>query len=187
MELLGVLLIAALVFGVCYLVDKGFQMLFRNQQEHHSGLAVRLNKKYGAMGLIVAVLGLGAVFADISPVLMAGGILLIVIGIGLVVYYMSFGIFYDTDTFVLTTFGKKSKTYAYQDIVSQQLYTSAAGTLVELYLNDGRTVQLQIRMAGVCPFLDHAFWAWLRQTNRRVEDCAFYDPENSCWFPPAEE
>ena len=33
-----VLLIAALVFGVCYLVDKGFAKLFRSQAQHMSGL-----------------------------------------------------------------------------------------------------------------------------------------------------
>ena len=27
---------------------------------------------------------------------------------------------------------------------------------------------------------------WLEQTGRRQEDCGFYDPANSCWFPPVE-
>ena len=28
---------------------------------------------------------------------------------------------------------------------------------------------------------------WLAQTGKRKEDCDFYDPDNSCWFPPAEQ
>ena len=66
MEFLGVLLVAALVFLVCFLIDKGFTKLFRSQIEHRSGLAVRLNKKYGAFGLILAVLGVATVFAEIG-------------------------------------------------------------------------------------------------------------------------
>ena len=53
-------------------------------------------------------------------------------------------------------------------------------------MTDGRTVQLQSAMDGVYPFMDKAFTMWLRQTGRRQEDCSFYDPQNSCWFPPVE-
>lgn len=189
MEYVAVVIVAALVFGACFLIDKGFQKLFRNQQEHQSGLAVRLNKKYGSIGLIVAVLGVAAVFAGFSDgwVLAAGGCLLILVGLGLVVYYMTFGVFYDTDTFILTTFGKHSTTYAYQDIKAQQLYNSYGNTLIELHMTDGRTVQLQAGMDGAYAFLDHAFAAWLQQTGRKQEDCAFHDPQNSCWFPPMED
>ena len=57
MEYVAVIIVAALVFGVCFLVDKGFTKLFRNQQQHQSGTAVRLNKRYGSIGLLIAVLG----------------------------------------------------------------------------------------------------------------------------------
>ena len=123
MEFLGVLPVAALVFGACFLVDKGFTKLFRSQVQHRSGLAVRLNKKYGAIGLIIFVLGLSALFSLWSEgwVLIAAGILLMVLGIALVIYYMTFGVFYDDDGFLLTTFGKKSTVYRYADIKTQQL------------------------------------------------------------------
>lgn len=188
MEYVAVLIVAALVFGVCFLVDKGFHKLFRSQQEHQSGLAVRLNKKYGSVGLIVAVLGVSALLAGLSQgwVLSVGGGLLILVGLGLVVYYITFGVFYDTDTFVLTSFGKRSTTYTYKDIKAQQLYNSYGNVLIELHMVDGRTVQLQAGMEGAYAFLDYAFAAWLRQTGKRREDCGFHDPQNSCWFPPVE-
>ncbi len=186
MEYIAVLLIAALVFLICFLVDKGFTRLFRSQQEHKSGKAVRLNKRYGSLGLIVAVLGVAALFAG-STLLIVGGSVLILVGLGLVFYYMTFGVFYDTDTFILTTFGKKSTTYRYSDIKAQQLYMNYGNTVIELYMTDGRTVQLQSGMTDVYDFLDHAFPAWLRQTGRKREDCVFYDPQNSCWFPPVED
>ena len=55
-EILAVLVLAALVFGGCFLVDKGFTRLFRNQSQHRSGTAVRSNKRYGAIGILVGVL-----------------------------------------------------------------------------------------------------------------------------------
>ncbi len=186
MEYVVVLLFAAFVFLICFLVDKGFTKLFRSQQEHKSGLAIRLNKRYGSIGLIVAVIGIAALFAG-GWLLTAGGCVLILVGLGLVVYYMTFGVFYDTDTFILTTFGKKSTTYKYSDIKAQQLYNNYGNTVIELYMTDGRTVQLQSGMEGVYDFMDYAFSAWLRQTGRKQEDCAFYDSQNSCWFPPVED
>ena len=188
MEIGAILLVAVVVFGICFVVDKGFTKLFRNRPEHKTGLAVRLNKKNGSFGLIIAVLGVAALFAyNGNGLLLAGGIILILLGGFLVTYYMTFGLFYDQETFVLTTFGKRSDSYRYQDIVAQQLYQNYGTIIVELHLNNGRTVQLQSSMDGVYPFLDHAFSAWLRQTGRNKEDCDFYDPANSCWFPPVEE
>ena len=184
-----VLLIAALVFGICYLVDKGFAKLFRSQAQHMSGLSVRLNKKYGAFGLILFALGVAAIFAGMnaSLVLLIGGIIVVLFGVCLVTYYMTFGLFYDDESFLLTTFGKKSKAYRYEQIKCQQLYQTAAQIVIELQMDDDRTVQLQSSMPDVYPFLDKAFAAWCRQKGIAQEDCAFHDPANSCWFPPVEE
>lgn len=188
MELISVLLIAAVTFGVCFLVDKGFTKAFRGKPQHRSGLSVRLNKRYGAVGLIVAFLGIAAVVTGpgTSWLLFGCGWVLIALGAALVVYYMTFGIFYDEDSFILTTFGKKSVIYQYGDIQSQQLYNSYGNVLIELHMRDGRAVQLQAGMEGVYPFLDKAFLGWLRQNGKRQEDCPFHDPSNSCWFPPME-
>lgn len=183
-----IILVMGVTFLLCWLVDKFFTKVFRSKPQHMSGKAVRLNKYYGVGGLILAVLGVAAVFAGLTDgwLLTSGGVMLLALGIGLVVYYISFGVFYDDDSFILTTFGKKSTAYRYRDITSQQLYSSYGQTVIELYLADGRSVQLHASMTEVYPFLDHAFDAWLRQTGQQKENCPFYDPENSCWFPPAE-
>ena len=189
MQYLAVIIVAVLVFGVCYLFDKGFQKLFRNQAQHHSGLSVRVNKRYAAFGAILIALGFAAVFAGLSDgwLLTAGGVMILVIGICLIVYYATFGIFYDGESFVLTTFGKKSTTYRYLDIKTQQLYTVSGNTVIELHMTDCRSVSLQAGMIGVYDFLDTAFDGWCRQKSIRKEDCPFHDPANSCWFPCAEE
>ena len=180
------LIVAALIFGVCFLVDKGFTKIFRGKKEHASGLSVRLNKRYGTAGVIVFVLGVAAMFLY-TLLMTVCGIVLMVGGVALIIYYMTFGVFYDDDSFVLTTFGKKSSAYQYRQIIGQQLYNSGGNIVIELYMDDGRAVLLHGGMAGAYPFLDGAFKSWLRQTGKKKEDCGFYDPDNSCWFPPVGE
>ena len=189
MEIFLIAIVAAAVFGLCYLVDKAFTGVFRGTPQHASGRSVRVNKRYGSIGLIIAVLGLASMLAGLPAtwLLIGGGVLLLLLGIGMVTYYMTFGIYYDDDQFVLTTFGKRSKIYYFQNIRSQQLFESYGNIVIELQMDDGRSVQLHSTMIDVYPFLDHAFAAWLRQTGRKQEDCPFYDPNNSCWFPTVEE
>lgn len=190
MPYVAVLLIFAAVFGVCFLFDKGFEKLFRNQAQHYSGLSVRLNKRYAAFGAIFITLGVAAFFTGMESgwVLKVGGILVALMGIALVVYYATFGVFYDKDSFILTTFGKRSGTYRYRDIQGQKLYLIQGGSVVvELHMTDGRTVSLQSAMIGAYPFLDHAFESWCRQTKRNPEDCDFHDTANHLWFPTVED
>lgn len=184
----AVFVVIAGTFLLCWLVDKGFNKLFRNMPQHKSGKAVRLGKGFSLGGLLLTVLGLVAVIvgAGSNVLLLIGGCLLTVLGLALAVYYLSFGIFYDEDGFVLASFGKKSTLYRYSQITGQQLYNVYGKIAVELYLDDGRAVQLQAGMRDVYPFLDKAFARWLEQRGLEEENCPFHDPQNSCWFPPVE-
>lgn len=186
MKIAAVIIIAA-VFGLCFLADKGFEKIFRSQPQHKSGLAVRLSKRYASLGLVLAVLGLAALFVNDGWALSVASGALIVTGVCLVVYYMTFGVFYDENGFVLTTFGKHSVTYTYKDIQNQQLYLGHGQSIIELHLSDGRVLQMYGNMEGAYPFLDYAFVHWCEQTGRTRESCSFYDPGNSCWFPPMED
>ena len=189
MEWIALLLLAAAVFGVCFLLDKLFSKSFRNRQQHKSGLSVRLHKRYSIAGLLLCVLGLTAIITAIPGVwiLFIGGAILLLTGVALLVWYLTFGVFYDDEGFVLTTFGRRSKTYAYRDICTQQLYSSYRNIVIVLFLSDERSVQLQASMEGVYPFMEKAFAGWLQQTGKKKEACTFYDPENSCWFPTRED
>ena len=188
MEFVVLILVVALVFGACFGVDKLFTKLFRNKQQHKSGKAVKLNKRYGSIGVIMFALGVAAVFMGIQDpwLLIAAGVILIVIGVCLVVYYLTFGIYYDEDTFLICAFRKKDRTYRFSDIQYQQLYIVSGQIVVELTLADGSVFQVQSGMDGMYPFMDHAFSAWLRQKGLTQEECPFYDPQNSCWFPVQE-
>lgn len=189
-QFVSVMVIAALTFGVCYLFDKGFTRLFRNKEQHKSGKAVRPSRRFAAFGAILVMLGFAALFVglDGQKAMLFGGPVVVLIGLGLVIYYMTFGVFYDDEGFVLTTFGRKSTAYRFADIREQRLYVIQGGsTVIELHLTDGRSVGLQSTMDGTFPFLDHAFSAWCRQTGRDPEDCDFHDPARHMWFPGVEE
>ncbi len=190
MQFIPLLILCGLVFLVCFLLDKGFSKLFRGKQQHRSGLAVKLNKRYALFGLILVMLGVLGILSGVSngPVLLYGGIIVLLMGVALLVYYLSFGVYYDDDTFLMAAIGKKSTVYHYRDIVGQKLYTITGGsTLVELHLADGGSLGLQSSMEGPYPFLDHAFSAWCRQKGIDPEGCDFHDPSASRWFPNVEE
>ena len=190
MQYIPTLLIAGIIFGLCYLVDKAFAKLFRSKAQHRSGLAVRANKRYGLFGVILTALGILAICVGITDglLLIIGGAIVLLMGVGLAVHYLSFGIFYDGETFLYCRFGKADVTYRFGDILGQKLYLVQGGNIIiELHMADGSAVSLQSPMDGVYPFLDTAFAAWCMQTGRDPQSCDFHDPRQSIWFPSVEE
>ena len=188
MQYILMLLVAVCPLGLCYGADKGFTTLFRGRPQHNSGRCVRVNRKYAVAGILLAVLGLSSLFnMGESKLFLFAGILLIPTGIFLIIYYMSFGIYYDDDGFLYSSFGKKSVAYEYGQIRGQQLYSASGSIVIELHMEDGSTVSLQAGMPGIYPFLDEAFAGWCRQTEHDPENCSFHDPANTCYFPPMEE
>ena len=189
-QLIPILLVAAVVFGICYLVDKTFAKLFRSKAQHRSGMAVRANKRYGVFGVILSILGIMAICVGVTdgPVLIWGGIVVLLMGIALAGYYLTFGIFYDGESLLLSRFGKKDVIYYYKDIVGQKLYLIQGGNIVvELHMADGKSISVQSSFEGIYPFLDTAFAGWCLQTGRDPMTCDFHDPSQSLWFPTVEE
>lgn len=189
MGVFSILVIAVLVFAICFLADRGFTRLFRSKRQHRSGLAVRANKRYGSFGVILLVLGILSVCLGFGSdkVLLFGGGIVTVMGAWLLGYYLSFGIFYDQESFLVCAFGKKDRLYRYGDIQGQSLYVVTGGnTVIELQLSDGTALTLSAAMGGTFPFLDMAFDRWCRQTGTDPESCSFHDPSRSWWFPHQE-
>ena len=190
MSLISTLVIAALVFGFCYLIDKLFTAKFRSTAQHRSGMAVRVNKRYGVFGVGLSVLGVLAIGVGITggKALIIGGVVVLIMGICLAIYYLTHGIFYDGESFLLTSFRKKDRLYHYRDIKEQKLYLVQGGSvIIELHLNDGSSVSLQSSMDGVYLFLDTAFAGWCMQQGIDPQSCDFHDPSKSWWFPHEEE
>ena len=137
--------------------------------------------------LLLGIMALCVGIADDS-VLLWGGLIVLLMGAGLAAYYLSFGIFYDGESFLYSRFAKAGVAYRYQDILGQKLYLIQGGNIVvELHMADGSVVSLQSTMEGVYPFLDTAFAAWCMQTGRDPMRCDFHDPSQSLWFPTVED
>ena len=190
MQAILILIMAALGFLMCWGVDKLFTKLFRSKAQHRSGMAIRASKRYGIFGVMFSVLGILGIVTGCTgdSVLTWAGLVVLLMGIALAVHYLSFGIFYDGESFLLCRFGRKSQEHRYEEIVSQKLYVLTGGsTVIELTLKDGSTVSVQSTMDGVYPFMDTAFAGWCMETGRKMEDCPFYDPSKSWWFPHEEE
>ena len=190
MSTLFVLFLAAAIFGICFVVDKAFTRAFRSKAQHRSGMAVRANKMYGLAGLILSILGILGFLTGLGTnlLLLIGGILVLILGICLVTYYLSFGIFYDGETMLISGFGKKDREYFFREIQGQKLYLVQGGNLiVELHMTDGSAVSLQSSMDGILTFLDTAFAAWCLQKGIAPQSCTFHDPSQSLWFPTVED
>lgn len=190
MQFLVILLFAAIIFGICRVVDKIFTGIFRSKAQHRSGLAVRANKRYGIFGVMLTILGILGIMTGMNgeKVLLFSGIFVLLMGASLAAHYLSFGIFYDGESFLVCRFGRKSQEHTYREIESQKLYVITGGSIViDLLLKDGGSVSLQSTMDGVYPFMDTAFAGWCMQTGHKIEECTFYDPSKSWWFPHEEE
>ena len=189
MEFIIILVICAAVFLVCWLVDKAFHRLFRNKIQQKNGDAVRLNKRFSIGGILLSLLGVLALINGIGEnmVLLVGGLVILATGIGMIVYYLSFGIYYDEDSFLVTGFCKKDRTYQYNQIRFQKLYVITGGNLlVELHMTDGTAVQVYSQMVGTKAFMDKAFLGWVRQKNIDVREISC-EPDEYRWFPDEEE
>ena len=190
MSTLFVLFLAAAIFGICFAVDKAFTKAFRSKAQHRSGLAVRANKLYGLAGLVLSILGILGFLTGLGAniLLLIGGLVVLALGIALIVYYLSFGIFYDGETMLVCAFGKKDREYFFREIQGQKLYLIQGGNImVELHMSDGSAVSLQSSMDGIYTFLDTAFAAWCMQKGIDPQSCTFHDPSQSLWFPTVED
>ena len=190
MNILMTILTAALTFGFCYVIDKYFSHAFRSKAQHQSGMAVRVNKRYGVFGVGLTVIGVLAVCVGFTGglALLLGGMVVLVMGICLGVYYLTHGIFFDGESFLVASFRKADRVYQYAQIREQKLYlVQGENIIIELYLDDETTISLQSSMEGVYLFLDTAFAGWCLQKGIDPQDCSFHDPSKSWWFPHEEE
>lgn len=185
-----VIVIAAVTFAVLFLLDKLFGKLFRGRKQHRSGLSVKLPKRYAIAGLLLGLLGLMVLMQLVNgfdSLMLVLGIALLLMGGGLGAYYLGFGIYYDDESFLYATFGKKTVEYRYSDIEAQQLFqTTGGGLVIDLFLSNGRSIGLQSAMQGFYPFLDKACHARLRQLGIDSTECDWLDESKSCWFPTKE-
>ena len=146
-----VILVVLVTFGLCWLCDKGFAKVFRNQEQHHTGLAVRLSKRYAVFGLLSAVLGLSAVFAGAgkNTLLLVGGIVISALG---AVMDVTMGIASSLSE-VHTANPKLSRRELFRSgmNIGRDMVGTMTNTLILAFLGSGFTLILYLYSLGLSP------------------------------------
>ena len=177
------LLLIAVIFGLVALVDFVFGKLFPKAKVKKTEKAVRAPRYSFIVGILIVFLGImGLLFYTEADVfLRIGMVIAMVMGLYMAVNYISFGIFYDDETFTYRTLTKKAVTFRYADITGQRSFLARSGLNVTLLAGETE-VPLNGSMQGVADFMNHAFFAWCRQKGLDP-DAQEYDPRTLRYFP----
>jgi hypothetical protein len=90
-------------------------------------------------------------------------------------------------TILVSGFLKKSRSFAYGDIVHQTVLIAGGSLMAEVYFENGSAITVQAHMDGGIAFLDYAFARWCEVKGLNPKECAFHDPSKFRWFPTEEE
>lgn len=187
MKYLFLLLFAALVFLLCFLVDRGVGAIRRRAS---NAPQVRLPLRYPLTAgiLIVAALGVG-IYALWRRSWTFAAVALCFAGVaGYTLYcYLGTRIDYDRETFTFRS-GKTERTFRFCDIDGQRVAVSKRNCCLVLCLGRDEVV-LYGNMQGFHPFLEAAFEAWCLGRGVSPEEQTWRNPANHQWFPdqPEEE
>ena len=180
----------ALVFGLCFLVDKLWQRHKKRADSGEEQEKVRLPRINNIAGLLLAVGGF-VLLLFIAPI--EGGIwwflsiMVMLIGLFLIINYLATGVDYDEAGFTHRRLGQRSRTFTYDQIKGQRSFANRAGINVLLYVADDE-VYLYSAMKGTRGFLETAFRGWCVSHGIDPDEVSPPNPENMIWFnEPAED
>lgn len=177
-------LFMALVFGLCFLVDKLWQRHKRVAVSDIEPNRVRLPRSNNIFGALLAVGGF-ALLLFIAPI--EGGIwwflsiAVLLIGLFLLVNFLATGIDYDEAGFTYRRLGRRSQTFTYDQIRGQRSFANRAGVNVLLYAGD-EDIYLYSAMKGTRGFMQTAFNGWCIANGIDPEEVSPPNPENMIWF-----
>ena len=163
MKYLFLLIICAVVFLICFLIDLLLKKLFPKEAIEKGKQVVRLPRRGAIFGVILAFTAL-VVFVRILPqkmdtLLLIGGIAALLLGAVLLVNYCSFAIYYDEETFLYKDFRHKKTLYHYSQIRGQRSMLTRSGVNTLLFVGE-ESLQLYSAMQGLDSVLNKAFFRW---------------------------
>lgn len=163
MKYLFLLIICAVVFLLCFLIDLLLKKLFPKEAIEKGKQVVRLPRRGAIFGVILVFTAL-VVFVRILPqkmdtLLLIGGIAALLLGAVLLVNYCSFAIYYDEETFLYKDFRHKKTLYHYSQIRGQRSMLTRSGVNTLLFVGE-ESLQLYSAMQGLDSFLNKAFFRW---------------------------
>lgn len=179
------LLFAALVFGLCFLVDKGISAL---KNRVRTDMVVRMPVKYPIFAAILALTAVGAVvYAWVMKSTLMGAAAAVLLGMSIyvLVTYLNTRIDYTEDTFTFRR-GREVQTFRFGDIDCQRVAINRGGCCLVLVAGKDEIV-FYSNMQGFFRFLDHAFAAWCKARQLDPAEQTWHDPRDYRWFPDDEE
>lgn len=184
MQYIAPLILCALVFSLCRIVDLLVKKLFPKKPQQLSGKAVRLPRYSSILGIGLTFLSFVALlfyWGEFSTVVRIACLLTLALGVFLLVQYLSFAVYYDEDGFVYKSLGRRAKPYAYGDIRGQKSILSRSGVVSSLYVGEDE-LQLTSSMKGLNEFLKFAFRRWCEETGTDPE-IVENNPQYLTYFP----
>ena len=188
MNLLGIVIVCAVVFLLCWLVDTACKKLFPKQELEKGRDVVRPSRKNAVFGVILTFAAVAVtVFrltAEPDVLLIVGCAVAFLLGVLLLVNFFSFALYYDKERFLLVHRGKK-QTFTYDQIRGQQTLMTRGGYQSVLFVGDTQ-IELDSSMQNVNVFLGKAFYRWCEAKGIDPESVE-NNPRMMRWFPDPEE
>lgn len=184
MQYVILLAFMALVFGLCYMVDKLIKHFFPKDERK----AVRLPRKSVIFGILLTFVAFAAplmFWNQLEWYIRVGCGIVLLMGAFLLVQYFSFSIRYDKEGFTYRTLGKKPMDCRYEDILGQKSLLTRSGVNSALYTICGE-VPIYSAQVGVQDFLKTAFAAWCEKKGIDPETVE-NNPNFLVYFPEPQE
>lgn len=172
---------AALIFGLCFVVDKVTGWIIRRCQERDT---VKPPLRYPVLTCVLLAAAAGLVVYAIHvrklQYLLGTGVFLAV-AVYALVYYRSTEITYNKTSFVFHR-GKQKARFHFADIVGQRADVTRKTKCLVLCIGDDQVV-VYSNMQGYRRFLTQAYESWCQAKGLDPAAQPWHDPADTRWFP----
>lgn len=159
-----VLIVCAVVFLICFLIDTLFKVIFPKSKLEKSKQVVRPPRKSAVAGVILTFAGVAVLIKNLAgtpdTLFLIGSIVAIIFGVILLCTYFSVVIYFDDEGFLYKAWGhgKKSSSATARSGASGAC-SRAGGVNTILFVGD-EEINLYSAMQNLNAFLSKAFFKW---------------------------
>lgn len=164
-----VLIVCAVVFLICFLIDTLFKVIFPKSKLEKSKQVVRPPRKSAVAGVILTFAGVAVLIKNLAgtpdTLFLIGSIVAIIFGVILLCTYFSVVIYFDDEGFLYKAWGHGKKEFRYSQIRGQRSLLTRGGVNTILFVGD-EEINLYSAMQNLNAFLSKAFSMVRRKGHR---------------------
>lgn len=182
MKYVLILIIMAVVFGLCFLVDLLCKRIAAKRPKPQK--VVRQPRRQLIFGVLMAFFAVAAAvgyFELLSWGLRIGLLIVLLMGGFLLTHYFAFGIWYDDEGFLYRDLTHRTRRYTYDQITGQSSFHTRAGITSTLFVGED-DISLSQSMVGLKDFLAKAFSRWC-EAKGIDPDTVENNPAQLTYFP----